>query len=344
MNLIPFSAPSLIEEDERERCRRLADLATRALIEEAELTPKPALVDRRGAGAHSDLSLELMKRSARCLRRSFELMAITAVRQPPDQALREDLGAIGRSAEYLMLSVTGGVNTHRGAIWTLGLLVSAAAMVTDCQQTITSLARISQVPVRNAHEASIRRRRTGASRESFRPGKLLPDPPRLRRSELLTSSKTCEKFKLAAELARIPDRHAPMPKSNGSQAVRRYGVSGAEEEAKAGFPHVRLGGLSMLHHSRRQGMSETTARLNALLAIMRSLGDTCLLHRGGLVALNTAQAGAAAILAAGGAGTARGWQLLRDLDRALIDLNASPGGSADLLAGTLFVDLICSAN
>ena len=43
---------------------RLASLAVRALIEEAELTPKPALVDQRGPGAHTDLSLTLMKRSA----------------------------------------------------------------------------------------------------------------------------------------------------------------------------------------------------------------------------------------------------------------------------------------
>src|SRR5258707_6699946 len=61
----------------------LASLAARALIEEAELTPKPALVDRRGPGAHTDLSLMLMKRSAHCLRPSFELMALASFRQNP---------------------------------------------------------------------------------------------------------------------------------------------------------------------------------------------------------------------------------------------------------------------
>lgn len=51
----------------------LADMAVEALIDEVNLTPKPALVDRRGSGAHNDLNLDLMERSAkvyaRCLKK-----------------------------------------------------------------------------------------------------------------------------------------------------------------------------------------------------------------------------------------------------------------------------------
>src|ERR1700738_1492761 len=64
----------------------LASLAVRALIEEAELTPKPALVDGRGAGAHADLSLQLMRGSGRALRLSFERMALASFRQIPSQS------------------------------------------------------------------------------------------------------------------------------------------------------------------------------------------------------------------------------------------------------------------
>ena len=84
--------------DRRRLAARLATLAVDALIEEAELTPKPALVDRRGPGAHIDHSLQLMRCSARALRSSFELMALASFRQVPSQTLREDLGAIGRWA------------------------------------------------------------------------------------------------------------------------------------------------------------------------------------------------------------------------------------------------------
>jgi triphosphoribosyl-dephospho-CoA synthetase len=80
--------------------RGLASLALKALVEEAELTPKPALVDGRGPGAQTDLSLSLMRRSAQCLAPFFELMALTSLGQIPTQTLREELGTIGRWAEH----------------------------------------------------------------------------------------------------------------------------------------------------------------------------------------------------------------------------------------------------
>jgi len=267
----------------QERAGRLANLAFRALIAEAELTPKPALVDERGSGAHTDLSLALMRRSAQSLREPFELMASVSFRQVPSQSLRETLGAIGRCAERSMLLMTEGVNTHRGAIWALGLLVSAAAM--EC----------------NSSKAIANR---------------------------------------AGQLARIPDLSAPTQQTNGLRAIRRYNVSGARGEAQAGFPHVITIALPMLYRSRRRGASEMHARLNALVAIMISLDDTCLLHRGGVTALNAAKRGAAAVVTAGGTSTVRGWKLLQQLDRDLTALNVSPGGSADLLASALFLDFL----
>jgi len=206
----------------------LASLAVRALIEEVELTPKPALVDQRGAGAHTDLSLMLMKRSAHCLGPSFELMALASFRQIPSRTLREDLGAIGRWAEQSMLLITGGANTHRGAIWTLGLLVSAVAMGANSPDAVACTAR---------------------------------------------------------QLACLPDWSAPKQQSNGSRVIQHYKVSGARGEAQAGFPHVITIGLPILHRSRQEGSTKTQARLDALLAIMANLDDTCLLHRGGFAAL-----------------------------------------------------------
>ena len=129
-------------------------------------------------------------------------------------------------------------------------------------------------------------------------------------------------------------------RSNGLEVIRRYKVSGARGEAQAGFPSVIAAGLPRLRLSRQLCESETLARLDALLAIMTRLDDTCLLHRGGLAALDRAQTGAASILDAGGTATPEGWKRLQQLDRDLLALNASPGGSADMLAATLFLDFI----
>jgi len=108
---------------------RLADLAVDALIDEADLSPKPALVDRRGNGAHTDLHLGLMHASALALWPAFKEMAQAAIEMGEvGLPLREAIGLIGREGEQAMLATTNGVNTHRGAIWALGLLVAAVAL------------------------------------------------------------------------------------------------------------------------------------------------------------------------------------------------------------------------
>jgi triphosphoribosyl-dephospho-CoA synthase len=109
-----------------QRSNRLAALATQALIAEAELTPKPGLVDQRGSGAHDDLSLDLMRLSATVLEPFFAAMSSNAAGREVDTSLREELAEIGRGAERAMFKATDGSNTHKGAIWTLGLLVAAA--------------------------------------------------------------------------------------------------------------------------------------------------------------------------------------------------------------------------
>src|SRR5271170_812742 len=88
--------------------RRLARLARQALIAEAELTPKPGLVDRRGSGAHTDLSLENMRRSAVAIEPYFVQMALASRGAQPSQSIRERLALIGRQAERAMLDATGG--------------------------------------------------------------------------------------------------------------------------------------------------------------------------------------------------------------------------------------------
>ncbi|WP_248638353.1 triphosphoribosyl-dephospho-CoA synthase, partial [Citrobacter koseri] len=103
----------------------LARTATQCLIDEARLSPKPGLVDSRGNGAHHDLSLALMERSAHSLTSTFQALAQQSWRRPADIALRQTIGRLGREGEQQMMAATGGVNTHRGAIWALGLLVSA---------------------------------------------------------------------------------------------------------------------------------------------------------------------------------------------------------------------------
>src|ERR1700744_3364260 len=106
---------------------RFGALVVEALIDEVTLAPKPGLVHIHSRGAHLDLDWKLMWASALALEPTFVELARAGIETQPLLALREHIGVIGRVGEARMLDATGGVNTHRGAIWALGLLVTGAA-------------------------------------------------------------------------------------------------------------------------------------------------------------------------------------------------------------------------
>jgi triphosphoribosyl-dephospho-CoA synthase len=224
----------------------LGELARQALVAEAELTPKPGLVDRRGPGSHSDLSLDLMRRSASTIAPYFADMAVASQFTTIGPVLRTEVAGIGRAAESAMLQVTNGSNSHKRTIWVLGLLIAATGQHFDSS------------PEAIAQDAGF--------------------------------------------LAQLPDRTQPQLVSHGDVVKSRYGATGARDEAYSGFPHVVHVGLPALRAERSRGCTETNSRLSALLSIMVSIDDTCVLYRGGAEGLTTVQEGAAEVLNAGGLG------------------------------------------
>lgn len=256
-----------------------AKVAVRSLIEEVELTPKPGLVDQVNTGAHQDLTLQLMIKSAETLTVTFKNIAFVSYGRIPSQALREEIAAIGRNGEKKMFEATGGVNTHKGAIWAIGLLVSAAS-IGKGMYTIKEI------------------------------------------------------VKRAGEIASFPDRYCPNTNSNGRIVTSKYGVGGARGEAQQGFPHIIKFSLPMLYRSRAYGLTEEKARLKTLLSLIAHVDDTCILHRGGTEALMFAKKQAAYFL------TKDNLECINTLDEEFIRRNISPGGSADLLAATFFLDKI----
>ena len=99
----------------------LAHLACNALRQELDTTPKPGLVDQHDSGAHTDMDYALMQRSIAALRPYFVQIAQAGQQGNTDHAT---LSRIGIEAERAMLKATGGVNTHRGALFSLGLAVA----------------------------------------------------------------------------------------------------------------------------------------------------------------------------------------------------------------------------
>lgn len=257
--------------------------AHRALTLELETYPKPGLVSPVDTGSHIDMDAAVFRRSAYALRPFFLRLAQAGAAG----AEMPELRAIGVEAEAAMLRATGGANTHRGAIFGLGLLCAAAgARAVDA----------------------------------------LPDQP--------LGRIVARRWGAAIAAAQ------PVTRSHGATMQARHGAGGARHEAASGFPNVASVGLPALRSARRGGHGEAAARVHCLFALIATVGDTNLLHRGGAVGAAWARRQARGFLARGGVSQA-GWENdAISLHQAFVARRLSPGGCADLLAMTLLVDAL----
>lgn len=128
-----------VEELQRETVRRLTAYffeqfaaqveraALRAMLYEVSATPKPGLVDRSGCGAHRDMDFFSFVDSAAAIAPFFGRLCLLACRaDETEQLLFPNMRTLGMDAEAAMYRATGGVNTHKGLIFSLGLLSAAA--------------------------------------------------------------------------------------------------------------------------------------------------------------------------------------------------------------------------
>ncbi len=261
-------------------------LALDAMRDELRCYPKPGLVSPVDNGSHADMDADLFLRSLLALQDYFPAIAAAGA----EDASFARLQALGLTAENDMLRATGGVNTHRGAIFCLGLLAAAAGRRLARGERLT--ARALGTTVNNQWGKAI----------------------------------------LAA--ARTTDR---CPNSHGSRMAQRYGLGGARAEAAAGFPHVFDVGLPALRQALRQTADDERAKVQCFFSLMAVLPDTNLLYRGGPAGLAFARHAALGFLAAGGIHHPAWRARARALHAQFMRRRLSPGGSADLLAATLFV-------
>ena len=144
--------------------RFAAQMAQRALLYEIGITPKPGLVDRSNNGSHRDMDFFTFQRSAVALYPIFE-ECVRIGRETRSLSPSETFARLrfpGKLAEGRMLAATGGVNTHKGAIFSLGILCGAlgrleredwcdlAAVLTVCADMCADLTADIDRPVDTA--------------------------------------------------------------------------------------------------------------------------------------------------------------------------------------------------
>lgn len=112
-----------------DRAAQIASLALEALLAEAAATPKPGLVDRVNCGAHADMDFFTFQVSAAAIAPFLSVFVRTGTEHTgAASALLARLRPVGMEAERAMFARTGGVNTHKGAIFSFGVLLGAAGL------------------------------------------------------------------------------------------------------------------------------------------------------------------------------------------------------------------------
>ena len=121
-----------------------AQKAVQCLLDEVSTTPKPGLVDRRNNGSHKDMDVALFTASAKALLPYFEscIQHGQETAQLPAADTFPLLRQAGLTAEKTMYQITGGVNTHKGAIYTLGVLCGALGRLWTAQAPLPPIAEL----------------------------------------------------------------------------------------------------------------------------------------------------------------------------------------------------------
>ena len=128
--MILYTFGNLHKLSEENFADKLAEYAVRALLTEVCVTPKPGLVDRANSGAHSDMDIFTFIESAVALYPYYRAIAVQSIEYGgPADSLLSALQPMGIEAERTMLAVTKGVNTHKGAIFSLGVICAAVSVL-----------------------------------------------------------------------------------------------------------------------------------------------------------------------------------------------------------------------
>lgn len=285
----------------------IAHLATQALQAELDTTPKPGLVDKDNNGAHRDMDYVLMQRSIDTLHPYFVKLALLGCADalPSHTAIRD----AGIEAEKAMLSATNGVNTHKGALFSMGLAVVAAAHE---ERKIA------------ANEEQILKERNGGE-------------------DILVSLQTTIKA-LAASFPDTNGTHGSKAKllSKGTTAIK-----GALDNAREGYEMLFAEWLPFYIERRKERDAHTLHK--TLLRIMCDLDDTNVIYRTDLATAEEVKQEARALLDSfSEAHTAEDKKkriaaellALKDMDKRYTARNTSPGGAADMLSLTVFIGSI----
>ena len=316
----------------------IAHLATQALQAELDTTPKPGLVDKDNNGAHRDMDYALMQLSINTLHPYFVRLAFLGFADTlPSHTVIRDAGI---EAEKAMLEATNGVNTHKGALFSMGLAVVAAAYE---EKKAAANKEVRGKEEREKEREKEEREDSQVSLENLAPLESLASP--------LSSLQLTIKA-LAASFPDTSGTHGSKAKqlSNGTTTIK-----GALDNAREGYEKLFAEWLPFYNERRKS--HDAHALHKTLLRIMCDIDDTNVIYRTNVATAEEVKQEARALLASFEEAYAAEDKekcasaieekcasaellALKDMDRRYTERNISPGGAADMLSLTVFIGSI----
>ena len=320
----------------------IAHLATQALQAELDTTPKPGLVDKDNNGAHRDMDHALMQLSINTLHPYFVRLALLGFADtlPSHTSIRD----AGIEAEKAMLEATNGVNTHKGAIFSMGLAVVAAAYEEKkAAANKEERGKEERKEERGKEREKEEKEDSQVSLKNLSPLENLASPP----SSLQLTIKA-----LAASFPDTSGTHGSKAKqlSNGTTTIK-----GALDNAREGYEKLFAEWLPFYNERRKSHDAHDLHK--TLLRIMCDLDDTNVIYRTNVATAEEVKQEARALLASFEEAYAAQDKekcasaieekcasaellALKDMDRRYTERNISPGGAADMLSLTVFIGSI----
>lgn len=289
----------------------IAALGQRAILYEVSTTPKPGLVDRLNSGSHRDMDFfTFMASSSALYRGMYECAKLGLEFRDEDRTRLLDRVRIpGIRCEEEMFKATNGVNTHKGIIFSLGILCAVSGMLLK------------------KHEQQTPNEGTYLNKSS---------------RQLLTAEELCSEVKAVTRNLTLKDFKGIENKkslTHGENLYLKYGFKGIRGEVESGFKTVRENSLSIIRE-RGSELSLNNLFLEVLLSLMSVGEDTNIIIRGGIESLDYMRKTSRDFILAGGMKQPKAIEKLEIMNHNFVQKNISPGGSADLLAVSIFLGMI----
>ncbi|MGB3367243.1 MAG: triphosphoribosyl-dephospho-CoA synthase CitG [Acidaminobacteraceae bacterium] len=276
---------------------KVVNMAIQSICYELYLSPKPGLVDKNNSGAHNDMDYFTFIDSASCLwPYLMEFMEYGSyIEDISSKDCLKGLRMIGIEAEKAMFLETKGINTHKGAIFSMGIILCVIGYIENNEKQVTKEIISESIKKMCLH--------------------------------------ICDDFKNLNEIKNL---------THGEKMYVKHHIKGIRGEAENGYSTIFENSLKYLEEQfiehGKLASNKTKIYINTLLYIISILDDTNVLYRHNKSTLNQIKDDAAKALDLGGMFSKEGISYVEKLDKRYIEKNISPGGAADLLAVTIFLE------